>query len=154
MDTASLIALLKESLFLVVVFGAFFVYAMAKGRYALINIIFGLYIALLISRTFPYYNSLSSGALTKVLVFIVFVIAGAILMRRHIPGDDYEPAFQSFGKKFILATLATILVMTFSFHAFPGAEIVHPGTPIQALFAPPEYFFWWLVLPLLALFFL
>jgi hypothetical protein len=154
MGTESIVAVLKESLFLVIVFGTFLFYAMAKGRYALINLIFALYLALLISLTFPYYETLSGGPMVKVGVFAAFVIAGAILFRRHIPGDDYEPAFQGFGKKVLLAALASILVMIFSFHAFPAAEIVHPGTPIQALFAPQDHFFWWLMLPLIALFFL
>ncbi len=153
MDTGSLLTILRESIFLVVVFSAFLVYAMMKGRYALINVIFGLYLALLISLEFPYYQTLG-GATAKIAVFIAFVIAGAILFRRHIPGDDYEPAFQGFPKKFILAALASILVMIFSFHAFPATEVINPGTPIQSLFAPQENFFWWLILPLVFLFFL
>ena len=153
MDTASLLTVLRESLFLVVTFSAFLVYAMMKGRYALVNLIFGLYLALLISLEFPYYDTLD-GAFAKIAVFVAFVIAGAILFRRHIPGDDYEAAFQGFGKKLILAALASILIMIFSFHAFPATEVINPGTPIQSLFAPQENFFWWLILPLVFLFFL
>lgn len=154
MDTEALLALLKDSIFLVAVFGAFLFYAMVKGRYAIINIIFALYLALLISVEFPYYSTMSSGAVAKIGVFAAFVIAGAILFRRHIPGDDFEAAFQGLGKKIILAALASILVMIFSFHAFPAAEIINTGTPIQSLFAPQENFFWWLILPLIFLFFL
>lgn len=153
MDTGSLLTVLRESLFLVVTFSAFLVYAMMKGRYALVNLIFGLYLALLISLEFPYYDTLD-GAFAKIAVFVAFVIAGAILFRRHIPGDDYEAAFQGFGKKLILAALASILIMIFSFHAFPATEVINPGTPIQSLFAPQENFFWWLILPLVFLFFL
>ncbi len=153
MDTGSLLTVLRESLFLVVTFSAFLMYAMMKGRYALINLIFGLYLALLISLEFPYYGTLD-GAFAKIAVFVAFVIAGAILFRRHIPGDDYEAAFQGFGKKLILAALASILIMIFSFHAFPATEVIDPGTPIQSLFAPQENFFWWLILPLVFLFFL
>lgn len=153
MDTEALLLILKQSLFLVVVFSTFLVYGMMRGRYALINIIFALYLALLISLEFPYYQTLGS-AVVKIAVFITFVIGGAFLFRRHIPGDDYEAAFQGLGKKIICAALASILVMIFSFHAFPATEIIHPGTPIQSLFASSEYFFWWLILPLVALFFL
>ena len=153
MDTGSLLTVLRESLFLVVTFSAFLVYAMMKGRYALVNLIFGLYLALLISLEFPYYDTLD-GAFAKIAVFVAFVIAGAILFRRHIPGDDYEAAFQGFGKKLILAALASILIMIFSFHAFPATEVIDPGTPLQSLFAPLEHFFWWLILPLVFLFFL
>jgi len=158
MDTGAMILLFKESLFMVVVFSVFLLYAMGKGRYALINVIFALYLALLISLKFPYYDQVMSGggqgaAIAKILVFLAFVIVGVILLRRHIPGDDYEPAFQGFGKKILLAIMSTILVMIFSFHALPVTEIITPGSPIQALFASQENFFWWLILPLIALFF-
>jgi hypothetical protein len=57
-------------------------------------------------------------------------------------------------KKILLACMATILVMIFSFHALPVTEIITPGTPIQSLFAPEQNFFWWLILPLVVLFFI
>jgi hypothetical protein len=158
MDTTEIITLLKESIFTIVVFSGFLVYAMAKGRYVLINAIFALYLALLISVEFPYYRELmngegESGAFAKILVFIGFVIAGMILFRRHIPGDDYEPAFQGLHKKILLAFMATILVMAFSFHALPVTDIITPSSPIQSLFAPEGNFFWWLLVPLITLFF-
>ncbi|MFZ2252714.1 MAG: hypothetical protein WAW13_00905 [Minisyncoccia bacterium] len=158
MNTADLLLLLKESLFLVVTFSVFILYAMSKGRYALINVIFALYLALLISIKFPYYAVLTSGvgesgAIGKILIFISFFTVGILLFRRHIPGDDYEPAFHGLGKKVLLASMATVLVMIFSFHALPVTEIITPGSPIQSLFAPQENFFWWLILPLVTLFF-
>jgi hydrogenase-4 membrane subunit HyfE len=143
---------------MVVTFGVFFFYAIGKGRYALVNVILALYLALLVSIKFPYYEMLASGggqsaAIAKIIIFIVFVLIGIFLFRRHIPGDDYEPAFQSFWKKILLSVMATILVMIFSFHALPVTEIITPGSPIQALFASEQNFFWWLVLPLIVLFF-
>lgn len=158
MDTGTVMLFLKESFFLIVVFCIFLFYAMGKGRYALINLIFALYLALLVSLKFPYYAELTnagsgSSAIVKILIFVIFVVIGVILHRRHIPGDDYEPAFKGFWKKVLLAGMATILVMIFSFHALPVTEIITPGSPIQSLFAPQENFFWWLILPLIALFF-
>jgi hypothetical protein len=129
---------------MIAVFSVFLLYAMAKGRYSLINVIFSLYMALLISLKFPYYNELAGGsgessAVARILIFLGFVIAGIILFRRHVPGDDYEPAFFKLGTKIILAGMAT--------------EIITPGTPIQSLFASQENFFWWLILPIIVLFF-
>jgi hypothetical protein len=158
MSTPELFILFKESLFMIVVFAVFLIYAMSKGKYGLINIIFSLYLALLISLKFPYYDQLNfgggeSGAIAKIIIFLAFFVVGIFLHRRHIPGDDFETFFQSLWKKVLLALMATILVMIFSFHALPVTEIITPGTPIQALFAPKENFFWWLLLPLIALFF-
>ncbi len=157
MESFDIMGFLKESIFTVTVFSVFLVYAMVKGRYAIINAIFALYLALLISVEFPYYRDLmqegESGAVLKISIFIGFVIVGIMLFRRHIPGDDFESAFQGLWKKILLATMATILVMAFSFHALPVTEVLTPSSPIQELFAPKENFFWWLLIPLITLFF-
>ena len=149
-----MLSVLQESIFVITVFIVFLIYAMARGRYAVITVIFSLYLALLVSLTFPYFNETASGdALAKILIFLAFVIASMFLFRKHIPGDDYENAFQSLWKKIFVALLATILVMAFSFQALPVTEIIDPGTPMQNLFGPQENFFWWLVIPLVGLFF-
>ncbi len=158
MESGDIISFLKESIFTVTVFSVFLVYAMAKGRYALVNVIFALYLALLVSIKFPYFSNVvggggQSGAMTKILIFAGFTVLGIMLFRRHIPGDDYEPAFHKLGMKVLLATMATVLVMAYSFHALPVTEILTPSTPIQHLFAPEQHFFWWLILPLAVLFF-
>jgi steroid 5-alpha reductase family enzyme len=159
MDTGLLLSLLHESIYLILVFSLFFCITLWKGHYALINIIFSLYLALLLTLEFPYFQHLSQGdttqdAIIKILLFVGITVAGIFIFRRHIPGDDYEKAFSLFGKKIILSLLATSLVMAFSYHALPVTEFIHPGTPIQTLFASEAYFFWWLIVPLLLLFFL
>ncbi len=158
MDTTDFVSLIKESIFTVSVFGIFLIYAMAKGRYTLVNVILALYLALLIAIKFPYFDELTgadgqSSAITKILIFVAFIVAGTMLFRRHIPGDDYEPAFHKLSTKILLALMATILVMAYSFHALPVTEVLTPSTPIQHLFAPEQNFFWWLILPLAVLFF-
>jgi len=158
METAEIIAFLKDFAFLLVTFGVFFVYAMAKGRYAIINLIFGLYIALLITYVFPFWKYFpqdvgDGGGTAKIIMFIAILVVAVMLFRRHIPGDDFENALHNFWTKALLASMATILVMLFSIHILPVSDIINPGTPIEAIFAPEEYFFWWLILPLVALFF-
>ncbi len=161
MDTAYLIDLIQESLYLIIVFGAFTVFAMARGRQSLINLIMGLYLALLISIQFPYYDALlgstesvRSEALLKIILFAAFTIAATYLFARLMPREYDETAFEGLGKKLIFASMATVLVMAFSFHVLPVTEFIQPGTPIQSLFASADNFFFWLMLPLIGLFFL
>lgn len=160
MDTTSLMTIIQESLYLILVFSIFLSIALMKGRYAIINIIFALYLALLIALKFPYFDfflnagSPSSNAVVMIVIFSIFTIFGIFLFRKHIPGDDYESAFQHFGKKLLLATMATILVMAYSYHALPVTDLITPGSPIHALFAPEQNFFWWLVAPLITLLFI
>jgi len=159
MDTHVIVGLIQESLFMILVFSALLAIALMKGRYAIINIIFALYLALLVSLKFPYFSfflgteSKATDAVVMIVIFLVFTILGIMLFRKHIPGDDFESTFQHFGTKALLALMATVLVMAYSYHALPVTDLITPGSPIQSLFAPEQNFFWWLMLPLITLFF-
>ena len=50
------IGFIKESIFMIAVFGVFLAFAMIRGRQSLTNLILALYIAFLISLKFPYYS--------------------------------------------------------------------------------------------------
>jgi len=159
MDTDVIISTFKELVYLFSVFGFFLFYTLIRGRQATINIIIGLYFALLVSLEFPYYDTFLAGAsgghsaaAGKLILFAVFTILTTVLMSRLMPSEFREKKFESFGKKLLLATAGTILIMVFSFHVLPVTEFLTPGTPIQALFAPSDYFFWWLMLPLVFLY--
>jgi len=159
MDTAYIFSILQELIYILIVFGFFLGYAIFRGRQAIINLITGLYLALLISLEFPYYDILLSQATTahsesvgKLLLFAIFTFLTTILITRVMPNEFREKKFESFGKKFLLASGGTILIMVFSFHVLPITEFLTPGTPIQSLFAPTQYFFWWLLVPLVVLY--
>jgi hydrogenase-4 membrane subunit HyfE len=159
MDWTATIDLLSELTFLLVVLGLSLGYATWKGRQALINVIMGLYVALLISLEFPYYDFILNGletqqgmAVMKLAFFALATVLSSILFTRIMPDEFRENRFESFGKKLLLALSATVLVMIFSFHVLPVTDFLTPGTLIQALFAPAQYFFWWLLLPLVILY--
>ena len=158
MDTTLILNYLSESAYLLIVFSVFFALAIFKGRQMLINIICGLYLALLITTQFPYYDLILGDlnqamviAVAKLVLFIITFILTTMLFKRIMPREYDENKFESFGKKTILAIGATVLVMAFSFNILPVTEFLTPGTPVQSLFAPQEYFFWWLMLPLVIL---
>lgn len=160
MDTSYLLSLLQELVSFFVVFGVFLGWGVARGRQAVINVIFGLYFALLISLEFPYYETfLPAGgsahtlAIGKMVIFGIFTAVATILVARVMPSPFREKKFESFLKKLLLALGGTILIMVYSFHVLPITEFVTPGTPIASLFAPKEWFFWWLLLPMVFLYF-
>lgn len=159
MDTNTVFSILHESLFVILIFGVALVYALARGRQAIINVILGLYFALLITREFPYFDvllaqtdSVRNESLLMIGVFAVVTVLATILFTRLMPRDYDESTFQGFGRKFLFAIGATALVMTFSYHTLPVTEFVDPGSPIQSLFAPEQSFFVWLIIPLVMLF--
>lgn len=160
MNSTFFLNFLSEITYFLVVFGALLTLSIFMGRQAIINIIVALYLALLISVEFPYYDqvlgsiSAVSVSVAKLSIFLVFTLLATILCFRIMPDEFREMKLESFNKKFIHALCATILVMVFSFNVLPVTEFLTPGTPLQTVFAPQEYFFWWLILPLIALFIL
>ncbi len=159
MDTAYLLSLLQELTYVLLVFSGFLFYSIIKGRQTVINVVSGLYVALLISFVFPYYDtflgaasSAHSLAIGKLILFAIFTLLGTILMTRLMPDEFREKKFESFGKKLLLSLGGTIAVMVFSFHVLPVTELLTPGTPIQTVFENKDYFFWWLLVPLVILY--
>ncbi|MFM2357342.1 MAG: hypothetical protein RJA61_79 [Candidatus Parcubacteria bacterium] len=159
METASIIAIFKESIFMVVVFVGFLLYTIAVGRQSITNLILGLYFALLISVEFPYYDVLFSGTESKkvesvamLVLFSILTVVFTILFARLMPREYLEGKFEDFWKKVLLACAGTALVMAFSYHALPVTEIITPGSPIAYLFGSESSFFWWLVAPIIVLF--
>jgi hypothetical protein len=160
MDFADLLHLAYECLYFLIVFGVFVVIAIAKGRQAIINVIASLYLALLLSIHFPYYDQLFASAeapttlaLLKLGSFLVFTVFALILFVRIMPSEFLEGKFESFGKKILLSLVATALVMVYSFTILPVSEFLNPDTPLQVAFGQEGWFFWWLLIPLVALFF-
>lgn len=159
MDTGTILAVLQESFFMIVVFVFFFIYTIRKGRQSITNLILGLYFALLISIEFPYYDvflggtdSAKSEAVIMVIVFAIFTTISTYLFARILPREYDESAFEGFGRKVLLAIAGTILFMTFSYHVLPITEFLTPGSPIEFLFGSTTSFFWWLMAPLVILF--
>lgn len=159
MDWGYLLTFLYEFAYFIAVFLVFFTFSIFKGRQAIMNVITGLYFALLISIEFPSYNLLFDGlessqslAAGQLGFFALATVLTTTLCFRIMPDEFKEKRFESLGRKLLLTLGATVLVMTFSFNVLPVTEFLVPGTPIQSLFAPEVYYFWWLLLPLVLLY--
>jgi len=149
----------SEIAYLLVVLGLFILFSIFKGRQAIMNVIIALYLALLISIEFPNYEQIfstieSSKSLSaaKLIFFAFITLFTTALTYRIMPSEFRENRFESVFKKILLAVGATILVMTFSFHVLPVTDFLASGSPLQSLFAPVTYFFWWLLVPLVILY--
>ena len=160
MSDLSIMGLIQESMFVIVVFGTFLFYAMLRGRHSLINLIIGLYFALLISVEFPYYDAIignasspKSEAIVMIFIFVIFTIISTYVLGRFLHQGEYDRGFTGLHRKIVYALAATVLVLTYSFHTLPVTELIDPG-PIQALFANDQTFFFWLFVPIIILFFL
>lgn len=160
MDFHFVLSLLSELTYILIVGGVFCTYAVFSGRQAIINVIISLYLALLLYLQFPYQTLVQNyftaplwQSIAQLGLFFVFFVFCFVMTKRVMPSEFREKRFESFTKKIILGCAATVLVMIFSFHVLPITELLHPGTPIQSLFAPDILYFWWLLLPLIVLMF-
>jgi len=159
MDWGFVLDFMFEISYLLAVFLLFMLWTTFKGRQATINVIFGLYLALLILIEFPYTSYLTENlgnslaqSFGKLVLFAAFTVLATWLFARIMPDEFKEKKFESFGKKLLLAGAASTLVMAFSFHVLPVTEFLTPGTPLQTAFGSESSFFWWLLLPLIILF--
>jgi hypothetical protein len=160
MDWNIVTEVVSEFAYLLVVFSVMWCIAVFRGRQAIMNLIFGLYLALLISIQFPYYDQIfgalaGAGLATgKLIIFGLFTLLATWLFARVMPDEFQERKLETMHKKVLLAASATVLVMIFSFNVLPVTDFLTPGTPIQSIFGPESYFFAWLMLPLVILFFI
>lgn len=122
----------------------------------MINLIFGLYLALLFSIYFPYTTYLTENlgsslaqSVGQLVLFAIFTILATWITAQVMPDEFDERKFESFHKKLLLSLAASVLVLAFSFQVLPVTDFLTPGTPLQAIFAPEGYFIWWLLLPLI-----
>lgn len=150
---------IRELIVPLLVFGALFIYSIIRGQRALTSIILSLYVSLLVSIKFPYYEllqtklSFATKEAIHMVVFAIFVALGTILFEKILSRLLDETAFEGVWKKLVLAILGTTLLMAYSYHVLPITQFIDPGAQIAQMFAPQSYFFWWLVVPLLCLFF-
>lgn len=161
MDFTFIISTFQGWFFLLAVFGAALAYSMFKGRQALINLILGAYLALFLYQKFPWLENLQGmvtsdqgRALVALGVFAAFIFFAAWLFARLMPREYDEKPFESLHIKLLLAVMFTVIVLTLDNQFLPLSAFINTGTPLPDIIQADSYTFWWLLLPLVALFLL
>lgn len=152
MSPDTMVGLLRELLYLIVVFDLFLIIGIISGRQTLINIITSLYLAFLLFVQFPYKDSIGEGSLPKLAFLLVLTVLMYLLIKRVMPDQFEEGKLEGVGKKILLSFGATILVTIFAIHSLGLGVYLTFGSPAEAIFTPAHLFFWWLVAPLTFLF--
>lgn len=161
MELSVILSVLQGWLFLLILFGVSLGYVMSRGRQHLINLMVGLYLALLFLQLFPYKEILTEnfpgqqgGAMATLGLFAIFTIVSTLFLSKLMPREYLENTFESFGKKIMLALASTVLLMTLSTHYLPVGELINIGTPLPPALLSGELGFFWLILTLIFLFLL
>ena len=130
-----------------------------KGRG--ISLILSLYIALLAFTHFPFRSwfqvlgtaerqvlFVEGGSFLCMVVFITYIVSKLVVA--EFPLWGFARTFEAA----LIAGSAAILVLSFWYQLLPLSNLYAFGKPIQALFAPSELFFWWLLAPLVGFLFI
>lgn len=159
MDWGPIISFIQGWAFLLAAFGIALIFAISKGRQNLINLIAGNYIALLLYKLFPWSNKISeqagnekTEAIAFLALFIILTIFSTWLFSRLMPREYLETAFETIGKKILLAFGAMVLIMTLATHHLPIDSVIPTGTPLPPSLLTEDLSYFWLLLPLIILF--
>lgn len=137
----------------IVLAGALFLFANRMGRGSFISLIAAFYVGFAIFSVFPYGKLLSggtgglSGSVSALVLYAIFTAISYYILQRSAGG------FLSLGNAgvIILSLLTAGFLIALSYHSFSLEGIYSFPAMIKMYFAPPEYFFWWFVAPLVGL---
>ena len=135
-----------------------FFYGITLGKTKLVAVLLSLYVSALVFENFSYLDQFIKGQsflnvlLFRILVFAILVVLLAILFNRFLSIDRISGT-REWWKIFILSFLGVGLLISFVFRFLPAKEIFNFSPIVKNLFASSRTFFWWLTLPLVALFF-
>lgn len=156
-DTTMILPILSEFALALGIFGGAFLYATIRGRQTTINAVMGLYLGILLTLQFSGTGFLSGLTSTPLILvtaglFSTLTILATYIVTHLMPDEFREGKFEGLGKKLLAALGATLLLLVVVFQVVPLTDLIPTGTPIQAMFAPTEYVFWWLLAPLALLY--
>ena len=151
-------ALVGNFLILVVLTVVMIGFSYYGGRGGIISLIMCFYAGYAIYLVFPYTDFLVNAggepllkALISVILFILSIAVPYLFINRLIKGGF---GILSFVPRFVLSFLAACFLLALAYHVFNVNHIYTFPEPMNTLFAPDEFFFWWFIAPLAGLFFL
>jgi hypothetical protein len=150
--------LTSNFLVLIVLTFAVFMFAMRRGGAGIISLNLALYAGYAIYTVFPYRDSIigvgNTPIIQAVIAIVLFILATAgpflVTMRLTAPSFGQLSFFQGS----LLALAASGFLMALGYHVFDLSNIYTFSDPLNQLFAPSGYFFYWFVAPIVGLYFL
>ena len=151
-------ALVGNFLSLLVLTGVMIGFSYYGGRGGIISLIMSFYVGYAIYLVFPYTNAIINAgsapllkAILSVILFVLSILLPYLFINRLIKGGY---GVLSFVPRFVLSFLAACFLLALAYHVFNVTHIYTFPEPMNTLFAPDQYFFWWFIAPLLGSFFL
>lgn len=143
---------------LIILTVALFLFAMHQGASGLISINLSLYSGYALYSVFPYRDVIVGAGGTPMVQAALSI--GLFIALTAIPFMlSMRLTSQSFGQLSIIQNLilslgAAVFLMALGYHVFDISNIYTFSDPLNYLFEPEGYFFYWFIAPLITLWFL
>ena len=128
------------------------------GKGGIISLLLSFYGGYALYLVFPYTNTIiDTGttpllkALISVVIFLIAIFIPFIFTQRLLKGGF---GVLSFVPRFVLSFLSACFLIALAYHVFNVTHIYTFPEPMNSLFAPDKFFFWWFIAPLAGLFYL
>ena len=108
-------------------------------------------IGALIYRSFPYFGSLGgaeSSLTANAALLLGMVLILTFFISRAVVAEFSQSRVYQFLQAFALGASTMALLLAFSYNVLSFESFYHFGPLIATLFAPDQFFFWWLLTPL------
>lgn len=126
-----------------------------RSRAGIISLLVSFYVSYALYMVFPYTKDIVGAggspmmkAIISISIYAIGCIVPYMFIERLVSGGiGVLSVFPRFGLSFLAATF----LMALAYHVFPVSNIYTFPEPMNTLFAPDQYFFWWFVAPLIGL---
>lgn len=150
-------ALAGNFLALIVLMVLMLVFSYRTGRGGIIALTVALYAGYGIFLVFPYTSMILAWggttlikAIISIFLYIISSIVPFMFIRRITHGGF---GVLSFIPRFVLSFLTAAFILAIAYHVFNLNHLYTFPKPLDQLFAPDKYFFWWFIAPLAGLYF-
>ncbi len=145
-------------LVLLILFGLMLAFSYKAGRGGIISLLLSFYAGYAIYSLFPFTTAIVTAGGTPILKAIISIVLYAIAT--YLPFHFIQRLTKggfgvlSFIPRFVLSFLAAAFLLAVGYHVFNVNNIYSFPEPMNTLFGPDKYFFWWFIAPMLGLIFL
>ncbi len=146
---------LSTDIFVIVgIFTALFVWGAWKGQRGLATLTISLFVAIAVFKAFPYGGVFTLAPYVPLIVFLVLLGAIYFVLMGILSVFSFEGGVGQWIKTALLTFTVMTLIVSITYHVVLIAPIYHWSGAVDFLFKSDQLFFWWLVAPLIVLFFI
>ncbi|HEV7121528.1 MAG TPA: hypothetical protein VGN56_01725 [Candidatus Paceibacterota bacterium] len=143
---------------LLILFGLMIAFSYKAGRGGIISLLLAFYAGYAIYILFPYTNAVVGAGGTPIIKAVISVVIYGIAT--YVPFHFIQRLTKggfgvlSFFPRLVLSILAATFLLAVGYHVFHVSNVYTFPEPMNTLFGPDKYFFWWFIAPMLGLIFL